>query len=23
MPNFVLLNNIAHKNLRVIRDYYP
>ncbi|MCE3252896.1 MAG: multidrug transporter [Cellvibrio sp.] len=23
MPNFVLLNNVAHKNLRVIRDYYP
>lgn len=23
MPNFVLLNNIAHKNLRVIRDHLP
>ncbi len=23
MPNFVLLNNITHKNLRVIRDYVP
>lgn len=23
MPNFVLLNNITHKNMRVIRDYLP
>lgn len=23
MPNFVLLNNITHKNLRVIRDHVP
>lgn len=23
MPNFVLLNNVAHKNLCVIRDYAP
>lgn len=23
MPNFVLLNNIAHKNLRIIRDHVP
>lgn len=23
MPNFVLLNNIAHKNMRVIRDHLP
>mgnify|MGYP001546654399 FL=1 len=23
MPNFALLNNIAHKNLRVIRDHTP
>jgi hypothetical protein len=23
MSNFVLLNNIAHKNLRVIRDHVP
>ncbi|MFC3117043.1 SapC family protein [Cellvibrio fontiphilus] len=23
MPNFALLNNIDHKNLRVIREYFP